>query len=186
MLQKLINSREAYGFWLNELGLTGEAAEIGCLRGEFARTVLSQWRGKRYHMVDPWATQDKEVYRENQEEQEAYEKFYEGVLQLAVEDNRVNVVRLLSVDAAAEFKDGQLDSVYIDGNHSYASVMADMDAWWTKVRIGGILGGHDFENNTEGGNWIEVEKAVIRWTKEHGKVFYVSPCGSWWIHKTSP
>lgn len=184
--QKLINNREALGFWLNEFGLTGEAAEIGCLRGEYARTVLSQWKGKRYHMIDPWATQDKEVYRENQETQEIYDKFYDAVLELQKEDARVTIYRALSVDASKMFKDSQLDSVYLDGNHSYPSVMADMDAWWPKVRIGGIMGGHDFQNKIDEGWWCEVEKAVMRWTNEHNKVFYVTPDASWFIHKHSP
>lgn len=182
---KLINHRECLGFWLNEFGLIGEMAEIGCLEGTFARTVLSQWKGQRYHMVDPWVTQADDVYREKQEHGERYEQMYQGALALAQEDPRVNVIRAISSFAVNDFKNGQLDCVYIDGNHAYKNVMEDMDLYWPKVKIGGIMGGHDFLYNIEGGAWIEVDAAVKRWASERGKVFYVCPCTSWFIHKTA-
>jgi Methyltransferase domain len=181
-----INHREALGFWLNEMGLIGEVAEIGCARGTFARTVLSQWRGCTYNMIDPWISQDKEVYRENQETQEGYDNWYRDCMLLAEQDPRVKIIKDFSLPASAKFKPYQLDMVYIDANHSYVSVMADMDAWWPKVRIGGLMGGHDYAHNTTGQSWIEVQPAVDRWAQEHGKVFYVCPCSSWFIMKQAP
>lgn len=186
MTPQLINHREALGFWLNNLKLTGEMAEIGCLAGTFSRTVLSQWKGKKYHVIDPWACQATDVYRERQDSSERYEEMYQGVLELAKEDARVNVLRMLSADAAKGFKNGQLDCVYIDGNHAYAHVMEDMDNYWPKVKIGGIMGGHDYKNKTDEGWFCEVEPALNRWAQERGKTFYVCPCTSWFIHKTAP
>lgn len=186
MTPQLVNHREALGFWLNALNLKGEMAEIGCARGSFARTVLSQWKGKKYHMIDPWAVQEEEVYRERQPTIEGYEDQYQDCLTLAKDDERVNIIRELSVESASKFKKGQLDCAYIDGNHAYGVVMTDMDTWWPKVKIGGIMGGHDYYTNIEGGAWCEVEAAVKRWSSERNHVFYVCPCTSWFIHKTAP
>lgn len=185
-LPQLINDRSALGFWLNKLGLTGEFAEIGVLAGTFTRTVLSQWEGRKYWAIDPWVTQADDVYRERQEDGARYEEMYQGLMALAKEDDRVTVLRSISSFAVNEFQNGQLDCVYIDGNHAYKNVMEDMDLYWPKVKIGGIMGGHDFLTNTEEGAWIEVDSAVKRWALEHGKVFYVCPCTSWFIHKTAP
>lgn len=182
----LVKHRDILGFVLNEMGLTGEMAEIGVCRGHYSKEVLSVWKGKRYHCIDPWRVQDASVYLETQQSAEDQESFYQGVVALAREDSRVNIIRELSPEAERHFTLNQLDCVYLDGNHCYKAVMADLDAWWPKVRIGGILGGHDFQNKTDEGWFCEVFSAVMRWTNEHGKVFYVSPCGSWWIHKTSP
>jgi len=181
-----INRREALGFWLNEMGLTGEMAEIGCAFGGFARIVLPQWKGKVYHMIDPWIAQDAKVYKENQETPAKYDQWFLDCKQVAAEDSRVQIIRDYSVNASAKFKDGQLDHAYIDGNHSYVSVLADMDAWWPKIRLGGLMGGHDFYNATDGGHWCEVENAVRRWTEQHAKVFYICPCSSWFIVKNAP
>jgi hypothetical protein len=181
-----INHRDMLGLCLNEFGLTGSMAEIGVARGDFALTVLSQWQGKRYHMIDPWAPQDPEVYRETQRSEEEQAYFHARCMIISVDDPRVHLFRALSEDAAPRFQDGELDCVYIDGNHSYRAVMADCDAWWPKVRIGGIMGGHDFQTKTDDGWFCEVDKAVLRWASEHGRVFYVTPDGSWFIHKNRP
>lgn len=186
MIDPSINHREAYGFWLNKLGLLGEIAEIGCARGQFARTVLSQWQGNIYHMIDCWQPQDPKIYLENQETKDGYDQWRKDCELLAQQDKRVKLIADYSVSAAKLFSSNQLDAVYIDANHAYRSVMEDMDSWWPKIRIGGLMAGHDYMTRTnELGAWSEVESVVKRWAKEHEKVFYVCPCTSWFIHKQS-
>jgi len=54
-----------------------------------------------------------------------------------------------SVDAAKKI-DEKLDFVYIDRLHDYKSVLDDIAAWYPHVRIGGVVGGHDFTIQGEG------------------------------------
>jgi predicted O-methyltransferase YrrM len=49
-----------------------------------------------------------------------------------------------SWEAARHYEDLSLDMVFIDADHSYESVRNDIAAWLPKVRLGGILAGHDF------------------------------------------
>lgn len=37
-----------------------------------------------------------------------------------------------------------IDFLYIDGDHRYKAVMADIDGWMPHVRPGGIIAGHDY------------------------------------------
>ena len=39
--------------------------------------------------------------------------------------------------------------IFIDGDHSYEAVRADLAAWEPKLVPGGILAGHDFGNNDQ-------------------------------------
>lgn len=52
-----------------------------------------------------------------------------------------------SLDAATQFEDESLDMVFIDANHSEEAVRADIDAWFPKVKIGGLIGGHDYHKS---------------------------------------
>jgi SAM-dependent methyltransferase len=49
--------------------------------------------------------------------------------------------------------DGSVDYLFIDAGHMYDEVVADIAAWRWKVKPGGIIAGHDF-------NQVPVEKAV--------------------------
>lgn len=178
-----LNHREALGYWLNERGLTGTGVEVGSAFGQFASRVLSQWKGKQLFMVDPWEKQPPNSYLEGTNDTAPFEEWYQQCQKIAENDNRAMLLKKLSVAAAVEFPLGSLDWVYIDGNHSFGHVMQDLDAWHPKVKLGGLVGGHDFYNNTEPPAYVEVEKAVMRWTKEHNVTFTVTPCTSWWFIK---
>lgn len=70
----------------------------------------------------------------------------------------VTVLPKASVEAAEEFQDESLDLVFLDGDHSYEGVDADIKAWWPKVKQGGILGGHDFGDIAVPGVTVAVRK----------------------------
>jgi predicted O-methyltransferase YrrM len=61
---------------------------------------------------------------------------------------RAELIEAYSVDAARQVTErgltGQVDSVFIDGNHNAAEVMADCQAWWPLLREGGTMCGHDY------------------------------------------
>lgn len=175
-------NREVFGYWLNDAGLLGDGVEVGCAYGHNASTILGQWKGKRLFMVDPWERQPAEVYREKTDDV-PYDVWHSDCCKLAERDPRAIITRKYSVDAAKEFKDGSLDWVFVDGNHSYAAVLADLDAWWTKVKSGGMFAGHDFYDDREQPHFCEVQSAVTRWMTEHKQPFTVTPCTSWWSRK---
>ena len=56
----------------------------------------------------------------------------------------MTLIRKSSLDAASDFEDGSLDFVYIDANHAFEYVVADIAAWTPKVRDGGVVSGHDY------------------------------------------
>lgn len=53
-------------------------------------------------------------------------------------------ITLPSVDATKFFPEGSVFSVYIDAEHTYDSVKADILAWRPKIQPGGFIGGHDY------------------------------------------
>lgn len=81
-------------------------------------------------------------------------------------------VRDKSVDVAARWAQ-PLELIFIDGNHDYEHVRADIDAWWPHVKAGGILCGHDYCDYFAG-----VKKAV----DESGPVELAGQA-IWWRRK---
>lgn len=179
--------RDNLPIWLNDRGLTGTMVEIGCAFGGFTESVLGRWKGSAYYMIDPWANQDKEVYRETQEEGWKYQAWFDQCSGIAERDKRVKLFRMLSHDAAPLIPDDSLDCCYIDGNHSLKAVTEDLNDWFPKVKSGGLFCGHDFGNQTadQVPGWdCEVQRAIEAFIKER-KLNHpaVTLCSSWWMIK---
>ena len=58
------------------------------------------------------------------------------------------------------FKEASLDLLYLDGRHNYEGVKEDLEAWYSKIRPGGIICGHDYLNETIGNTVFGVKQAV--------------------------
>ena len=63
-----------------------------------------------------------------------------------VRENHLPIVLLQaeSPAIATSFTDDMIDLVFVDANHSEYAVTADLQAWWPKVKHGGVLAGHDY------------------------------------------
>lgn len=135
-----VKDRQGLADLLNELGLVGEGVEVGVWRGDFSDWFLDQWRGRRLYLVDPWAKLDDYDDVRNQDYDPA--DYLHVRQRFERHGDRARVVRATSLHAAAELPDG-LDFVYVDANHAYDHVLADLNLWWPKLRPGGVLAGHD-------------------------------------------
>jgi hypothetical protein len=86
----------------------------------------------------------------------------------------------MSVDAAEDIPDN-LDFVYIDGNHKYEFVKQDIEAYYPKIKIGGVIGGHDIDNGTCP-NHSGLTKAVLEFVIKHNLELQIGG-NDWWAFK---
>lgn len=49
-----------------------------------------------------------------------------------------------SIEASKDFEDNYFDFIYIDAWHSYESVKEDLNHWWPKLKVGGLMCGDDY------------------------------------------
>jgi cephalosporin hydroxylase len=142
---------EAYRRLVRALPATQPSAfvEIGALQGRstcfLGVEILNAGKPCALHVVDPWA------FPTPEKGQELYEAFQRHVVAFAP---ILTVHRMPSVEAAVLFADSSVDVVWIDGDHHYEQVRADILAWWPKLRDGGFMGGDDW-------NMEPVSRAVI-------------------------
>lgn len=156
-------TRNNFGSWLNELGLVGEGAEIGVAFGGFSAIILKQWKGRMLHMVDLWERQPNGDYKESTNTDAPFPLWHQQAVAVARETLRGCLHRGYSTAMAQEFPDGSLDFAYIDANHGYDWVVADLSAWWPKVARGGVVCGHDYYDDCLPPKHCEVKRAVQSW-----------------------
>jgi hypothetical protein len=86
---------------------------------------------------------------------------------------RASLLRRTSKSAAALISNGSLDLVFIDGDHRPESVLADVSAWYPKIKAGGILCGDDF-------NWPGTPEVLAKFFGDLGVslIGYRSPEGA--------
>jgi hypothetical protein len=80
----------------------------------------------------------------------------------------VKFVRNFSYEASLTFPDNFFDFIYIDAAHDYDSVVEDLNAWWPKLKEGGLFSGHDYFPDTRiwRGKACGVYQAVNEFVKE--------------------
>jgi len=86
--------------------------------------------------------------------------------------DKIKVLRGKSTDVALSFPDEYLDTLFIDGAHDYDSVLADLKAYYPKVKRGSPIYGHDLD-------WASVRQAVIDFRKEKNLTLTPVSRSSW-------
>lgn len=127
-----------------------KGAEVGVSQGRFTMYLcaimhdlkmiaVDRWEEQPEHQTEGWVGWDHEG---------SYKRFQDACAQYF--PDRVNIVRSDSVAAAVQVADDSLDFVFIDADHSYEGCKADIEAWAPKVRIGGMISGHDYNRKWPG------------------------------------
>jgi hypothetical protein len=131
-------SRDDLPEFFKEMGYT-VGAEVGVYKGEFSKKFCEA--GFKFYAIDPWLAYAD--YR-NPRGQARLDFQYDHVKRLLEPYPNCTIIRKTSMDALADIPDGSLDFVYIDGNHWFKYVAEDICEWAKKVRVGGVVCGHDY------------------------------------------
>ena len=126
--------------------------EIGVSSGLMAEHLLKTRPDLQWYGVDPWRGPEEHpaAYRATGDTH-AFLSKDDTELQMALALTRVSpfgdraiVSRMASADAAKMFVQECVDTVFLDGDHSYEGTLLDCISWWPIVKSGGFLGGHDY------------------------------------------
>lgn len=138
-----IEKREDFSALLNEMELTEFGVEIGVQSGSFSEIILSRWNCKKLYLVDIWSKQEDYNDIANVEDDIQLD-LYLSVCKKFFNDKRVTVLREDSLSAANHFREDFFDFIYLDADHSYEGVVKDINAWYPKLKKGGVFAGHDY------------------------------------------
>jgi hypothetical protein len=133
--------------------------EVGSWRGRSAVAWAQNTSGVVY-CIDVWANDAYGIsFPEDppdlhQREEWLLTEFHKNIIGIL----NIVPIRTYSVKGAGIIKAMGLrpDVIFLDADHSYPSVMGDMDAWTPLLADGGVLCGHDYGY----GGWPDVKTVV--------------------------
>lgn len=102
--------------------------EVGTRIGTTAKVVLDHHPKVNYTCVDNWAEGDR------------YSEWIDNT------KDRARLLNTSSIEASEEIQDASQDIVFIDANHTKKYVESDIKHWLPKVKVGGWIGGHDYQH----------------------------------------
>ena len=188
-----VESRGDLVILATELGLHGNAAEIGVWHGGFSRHNLANSRFKKYYMIDAWAFRKNDFivdargkYRLSGDKNKPDTASHNTDYQIANHSvdafrGRAVMIRDLSENAAKQFEDEFFDFIYVDAGHEYENVIRDLEVWWPKLKHGGMMAGDDFADSYDTfpsarfhrGTW-GVKSAVHNFANKVGSPFFLT------------
>lgn len=177
-----MTTRNDFGQLFESVNLKGVGVEIGVQTGHNSKNIFdSGWCGELC-CVDNWVRPHE--MREAKKRLEGY---------------AVTLIQGDSAKSAELFAEGSLDFVYIDAGHDYEDIKRDFLAWFPKVRIGGIVSGHDYAHASHKNDCDGVREFIDEYMEAHPEVemnfttddFYVgddkniqgNEYQSWWFVK---
>lgn len=133
--------------------------EIGALQGKstcfLGVEILNSGKPVSLHVVDLWQHPDAQTGAGIRKAFDQHTATIAGLL-----GERFRVTESGSVAAAQLVENESVDVVWIDGDHNYAEVKADILSWFPKLKHGGWIGGDDW-------NMEPVQRAVVEQFAPH-------------------
>jgi hypothetical protein len=145
--------------------------EIGAAKGEHAdRSIMRNLNVSRLYIIDNYV---EELHRYDKAEMIKRMNKHQPTSSLFPDK-----VKFIFKDSLKAYRDIPMcDFIYIDGNHDYEYVSKDIENYWKKVKVGGMLAGHDID-------FTSVFKAVSEFAVKNNLLVY---CWGkdWTISKTN-
>jgi hypothetical protein len=147
--EKWFNYQEIYKRIVESVPEGGWIAEVGAWKGASTSylAVEAQHKKLRIDVIDTWSGSQEHKDMSDIMGNSLFGTFIDNLRPVI---NLINPIRTDSVSASKMYVDESLDAVFIDADHKYESVVADILSWMPKVKKGGILAGHDYVDSYGG------------------------------------
>jgi len=148
--------------------------EVGVLECNNAVHIFKYAKPKKLYLVDRFEKYHDVIGDLSVFNQEMWEDIYKTDIERMAPYN-AEFIRKSSMEAVKQFNDESLDFVYLDDDHRKEYVVANVNAWYPKIKKGGIIGGHDWTES-------EVKSGVLDWvTLNNYNLAY--GFSDWWVIK---
>jgi predicted O-methyltransferase YrrM len=140
-------------------GAEGVGVEIGCMDG-FSTAHLLECSKLHITSIDPFIPDSMAAHLVGQEQ-----RYHENI---APWKDRATLLKAYSWDVVVSWNQ-MLDFLFIDGDHTYASVLRDYEQWTPLLKPGGLLAMHDSRMGREGGATFHMGPSQVAREYVYGK-----------------
>ncbi len=131
----------------------GRFVEVGCWLGcssvYLLERIIETEANIKVDFIDTWMGDPDVEYQQRRIQEMTPEGFYNqfvsNITSVDPELKHCNIIKANSLDAVAQYDNESLDFVYLDDSHYYEQIATEIPEWLDKVKVGGFLGGHDYE-----------------------------------------
>ena len=140
--------------------------EIGSYMGESAQMFASSglFRGEIL-CIDPWDLGDEPHWEEDKDWRFVENEFYHNMRFWPKGSKadwcNIKVIKSKSQDCHELVLDRYYDFIYIDGDHSYEAVKRDIELYLPKLKKGGLIAGHDYDEKAFGDTTVKAVDDVL-------------------------
>jgi len=132
---------------LHKSGKTsGNFLEIGGGSGKFFDHNMNVFGHliANYVIIEPYTLISKDSKRNTEFENEIHK--WKTRMKSTLYQTNITVIEDFSTktEVINSFRDSYFDFVYIDGDHSYKGAKSDLKNYYSKVKRGGVIAGHDY------------------------------------------
>lgn len=149
---------------------SGTMVEVGCFDARslvfLAEIVHASGKDIQIHGIDYWLDLTTKA--------RSYRKILEDIIRYGL-DKIITMRQMASMEAAPLYEDKSLAMVFLNGEPSYEGTHEDISLWKDKVKVGGILAGHNY-TYAHAGVMCAVQEQL-------GKPFYYQP-RTWVFQRT--
>lgn len=135
---------------LNVVRGAENVAEIGVFKADFSVEILRIVQPKKLYLIDPWENSDDPAHEGSWYAQGSHnnmatiEQHVRKRLEKQMAAGVVEMQKGYSAEVMAVHAPDSFDFIYIDGDHSYEGVKADLEICCSRVKVGGYIGLDDY------------------------------------------
>ena len=129
--------------------------EIGSYMGESTEIFAQEFPFATIYAIDPWIN----GYDDNDETSRADMIDVENQFDMRTKYYK-NIIKIKDFSLNVDVFSDDISMIYIDGSHKYEDVKADILYWRNKIKVGGIISGHDYELNNKHNHISGIKRAV--------------------------
>jgi hypothetical protein len=125
-------------------------AELGVFKGDFSKIIYDKCKPKELVLIDLWEgiIMSGDVDG-NDVTKIASSDLHKTVINFFADIDNVKVHQGYTTEILSGYPDNYFDVIYIDADHSYLGCKSDLEISYKKVKNGGYIMGHDYEQNFE-------------------------------------